>query len=98
MWLSSNEEYAWRCSVGQGSSVAVSCGIGHRCSLDSMWLWLWVAAIAPIGPLAWELPYARGASLKTRSKKQTNKLKCIVYHSAELYPHTTFIEPYVQAQ
>ena len=29
---------------------------------------VWASAIAPIQPLAWELPYADGASLK---KKQT---------------------------
>ena len=29
---------------------------------DPAWLWLWLcpAAIAPIAPLAWELPYAVG--------------------------------------
>ena len=30
------------CSVGYGSDVATSSGIGHRCSLDSTWLWLWL--------------------------------------------------------
>ena len=30
------------------------------------------AAVAPIGPLAWELPYATGAALK--SKKVKNKM------------------------
>ena len=24
----------WPCSVGWGSGVAVSCGVGHRCSSD----------------------------------------------------------------
>ena len=44
-----------------------------QCSLDLALLWLWCrpAAIAPIGPLAWELPYAGVAALK--SNKQTNK-------------------------
>ena len=35
--------------------------------------WLWVAAVAPIGPLAWEPPYATGVALKrqkTKKKKQ----------------------------
>ena len=36
------------------------------------WLWLRSAAAAPIGPLAWEFPYARGAALK-RPKKKTKK-------------------------
>ena len=48
--------------------VAVSCGVGQRCGADPtlLWLWLWLAAEAPIGPLAWELPYAAGASLKKK--------------------------------
>ena len=29
-----------------------------------LWLWRWLAAIAPIWPLAWELPYAMGVALK----------------------------------
>ena len=28
-----------------------------------LWLWLWPAAAAPIGPLAWEFPYAKGGAL-----------------------------------
>ena len=50
----------------------MSCGVGHRCGLDLVWLWLWLwpVATAPIGPLAWEPPYAVGAALKN---KQTNK-------------------------
>ena len=32
----------------------------------------WVKAAAPIGPLAWEPPYALGAAL-IRQNKQTNK-------------------------
>ena len=48
------------------------CGVGHRWSSDSEWLWLWcrLAAAAPIGPLAWELPYATGAALKKKKKKE----------------------------
>ena len=50
----------------------MSCGVGYRCSLDPVLLWLWCrpVAIAPIGPLAWEGPYAMGVALKS---KQTNK-------------------------
>ena len=38
----------------------MSCGVGSRHGLDLVLLWLWCnpAAIAPIGPLDWELPYA----------------------------------------
>ena len=41
--------HPWPRSVGWGSGVAVSCGVGRRCGLDSELLWLWCrpAAIAP---------------------------------------------------
>ena len=44
-------------------AVAVSCGVGHRCSLDPALLWLWCrpAATALIGPLTQEPPYAVAA-------------------------------------
>ena len=52
----------------------MSCGVGGRHGLDPVLLWLWcrLAAVAQIGPLAWELPYAEGGALKT---KQANKQK-----------------------
>ena len=34
-----------------------------------LWLWLWPTAVAPIGPLAWEPPYAKGLALKSEKKK-----------------------------
>ena len=52
------------------------CGVGHRCSSDLMWLWLWrrLEAVAPIGPLAWELTYAIGVALKRKKKILVNNL------------------------
>ena len=52
----------------EGSGVAMSCGVGRRLGLDPVSLWLWhsPAAAAPIRPLAWELPYATGADLKSK--------------------------------
>ena len=52
--------------VKDPSSVAISCGVGHRHSSGLALLWLWhrPAAVAPIQPLAWELPYAMGEALK----------------------------------
>ena len=49
----------------------MSCGVGHTCGLDPVLLWLWprLAAVALIGPLDWELPYATGAALKSKNKK-----------------------------
>ena len=39
---------------------------------ELVWLWLWCrpAAVAPIGPLAWEPPYAADAALKNKIKKK----------------------------
>ena len=50
----------------------MSCGVGHRCSLDPALLWLWHrwAATPPIRPLGWELPYAKGLALKKQEKKK----------------------------
>ena len=49
----------------------MSCGVDHRCGLDLalLWLWLRLAAAAPIQPLAWELPFAVGAALKSNKNK-----------------------------
>ena len=38
-----------------------------------LWLWHWPAAAALIQPLAWELPYASGAALKSKKKNQKRK-------------------------
>ena len=49
---------------------AVSCGVGRTCSSDPSLLW--PAAAAPIGPLAWEVPYAMSVALKKAKKKKKN--------------------------
>ena len=58
-------------SVGQGSSVAVSCGIDDRCGSDPALLWLWrgPAVAALIRPLVWVLPNASGVGLKNNNNK-----------------------------
>ena len=53
----------------QGACVAVSCGVGRRCSLDPELLSCKLAAVARIQPLAWDLAYATGAALKSKTKK-----------------------------
>ena len=40
--------------------------------LALLWLWCRPASVALIQPLAWELPYAMGAALKSKNK---NKVK-----------------------
>ena len=49
----------------------MSYGVGSRCGLDLVLLWLWhrLEAVALIGPLGWEPPYAVGVALKIRKKK-----------------------------
>ena len=61
--------------MGWGFSVAMSCSVCHRHSLDSVLLWLWrrpaaIAAVALIGPLAWEPPYATSLAQKTNKQKR----------------------------
>jgi len=58
----------------------VSCGVGHRLSLDGLdpallWLWRRPASIAPVRPLAWEPPYAEGAALEKAKKTKEKKKK-----------------------
>ena len=49
------------------------CHVGGRHGSDSVRLRLWQrsAAVAPMWPLAWELPYAMGVALKCQKKKKT---------------------------
>ena len=53
----------------------MSCGVGHRHSSDPELLWLWQGpvATAPIGPPAWEPPYAVGEALKRQKKTPPKK-------------------------
>ena len=50
----------------------MSCGVSRRLDSDLELLWLWcrLAAIAPIRPLAWELPYASDAALKKQKERR----------------------------
>ena len=68
----------------------MSCGVGGRHGSDLALLWLWcsLAATAPIGPLAWERPYAAGAALKRQQIPQRfvyNTLQAVLaLHDATL--------------
>ena len=57
--------------MGQGSGVAMSCGVGFGRGSKPTLLWMWgrLVAVALIDPLAWELPHAVGTALKTNKKK-----------------------------
>ena len=62
--------------MGQRFGVIVSCGVGCRCGSDLALLWLWCrpTAVALIGPLAWEPPYATGVALKSKQQQQQQTL------------------------
>ena len=62
--------------MGQGSSIAMSCGVSYRHGSDPALQWLWrrPAATALIQPLAWELPYVMRVALKSKKKKLDNSL------------------------
>ena len=55
----------------------MSCGVGCGCSSDPELLWLWcrLVATAPIGPLAWEPPYAVGAAQEMAKRQKKEKIK-----------------------
>ena len=55
------------------SIVAMSCGVGCRHGSDPMLLWLQrrPAAVAEIGPLAWDSPYAAGVALEKTTQKKS---------------------------
>ena len=54
----------------------MSSGVGRSHGLGPVLLWLWrrLVAIALIGPLAWEPPYAAGVALKTHTQKVVAQL------------------------
>ena len=55
----------------------MSYGVGCRHGLDPVLLWLWLrlAAVAPVRPLAWEPPHAAGVALKSKKQKQNQNQK-----------------------
>ena len=59
----------------KGSFVTANCDVGRRYSSDVALLRLWhrPTASGTIRPLAWELTYAMGMTLKKDKNKQTNK-------------------------
>ena len=55
----------------------MSCGVGHRRSLDLAFLWLWrrLVATAPTRTLAWEPPYTMGGALEKDKQNKTKQNK-----------------------
>ena len=60
---------------GSGSPCCHELCVGRRCGSDHPLLWLWCrpAPVAPIRPLAGELPYATGTALKSQKRKKKKK-------------------------
>ena len=61
----------------------MSCGVGGRRVSDPALLWLWrrPVAIALIGPLAWEPPYATGVAQEMAKRQKKKKESQISQHS-----------------
>ena len=68
---------------GLRTRCRVSRGVGHRRGSVPALLWLWCrpAATTPIGPLAWEPPYASGAALKSKKEKEKKKTHVVSQQS-----------------
>ena len=63
--------------MGQGSGLAVSCGVGCRPGLDPAFMLLWCrpASAVLIPPLPRELLYATGVAIKSKRPKKKKKKK-----------------------
>ena len=59
----------------------MSYGVGFRRGSDLALLWLWhrLAAVAPVRPLAWELPFAFCGPKKQKKKKKKKKIIEIMF-------------------
>ena len=58
----------------------MSCGVGSRHGSHPTLWWLWCRpeAAALIQPLAWEPPYAAGATLKKKKRKEKKRKEIIL--------------------
>ena len=70
----------------------MSCGVGGRLGSDPKLLWVWYrpSAVAPIGPLAWESPYATGADLENTKKKKKTKISIAVVSAYQKASQSSF--------
>ena len=56
----------------------MSCGEGHRRGLALALLWCRMAAVAPVRPLAWELPYLLASEFGPKKQKRLGNLHVIL--------------------
>ena len=70
----------------------MSCGVGCRRGSDPALLWLWrrPVATAPIGPLAWEPPYAAGAALEMAKNTHTQNINSRSSHRGTMVNESRF--------
>ena len=78
IWLVSVRKRVWSLASLSGLSLATSCSVDCRCSLDLALLWLWhrPTAAAQIWPLADSTPSRHGP------KKKKNKTKQYIWETA----------------
>ena len=69
------QSLAWLCGLRIQHCCKLQCRSQTGFDLALLWLWCWLAAVALIQPLGWELPYAMGVALKKRKKKKEKKRK-----------------------
>ena len=74
--------------MGEGSGIAVSCGVGRRCSSDPAVLWLWGRLVATVffGPPALEPTHATGAALKRRKGERKKEMTVDINYFGFLSP------------
>ena len=77
IWLVSIRTQVWSLASLSGLRIWHCCELLVSCRHSSdpvlLWLWLWPAAAAPMGPLAWETLPATGVALKRQKKKKKKK-------------------------
>ena len=89
-WIQPRTMRLWVRSLALLSGLRIwhccECGVSRRCGLDPALLWRWCrpAAVAWIGPLAWEPPCAAGVALKSKKRKKKKKTGC--YSSNQVVP------------
>ena len=71
----------------------MSYGVGIDKARILLWLWARPAATTPIGPLAWELPYATGAALKQSKKKGGGTVKPSQKTPSAVLPSSPLFSP-----
>ena len=66
----------------------MSCGVGHIHGSDLVLLWLWHRPVstAPIGSLAWKLPYATSAAPKNKKETTSPHTPWPLHSLSDPYP------------